>query len=234
MAIKKFNGNGRVIVRAISKEKINGKTYNPGDIIAHFDDVHLDMIYDGENKDATARGNKLNYNYYSPYSLRILNVVNTTELENLLYEIKNNSVTTEVLKIQKEKNMFSEGKIYLDVPAGSILKVETFSDGEKIEPKLNLEEGYITLDKKYKNVENFVFYNQIGTELALEKPEFGYLRVTAYIKGKLGNKDGIMILDVKKASLVTDPTFDFSEITYGTNLEFSIIDGEKSVVRFVE
>lgn len=235
MAMKKFNGSGSVVVRSIGETTLNGVVYQENDIIAKFEEVDVMLTYESLEKESKTDAVKLGYNKYNPYSFHLNNVRNTEELNTLHYIVKSKGVLSETLKIQNEMEPSSFGKILLKVPTGSVLKVETFSDGKRIYPEVNLDDGYIVLDKKYNKVKNYIFYEQISDEFMIEKPQFGYVRITAFIEGKLGEKRGTFSLDIPTANLVTDPSFDLSENTYGANLTFSVIEnGKKPVVRFFE
>lgn len=218
--IKKFYGKGNVFIKANSPITLNGKTYLKGDIITYFDEVKLVLGHKVDVAEGTTNRLEVVDVNSSPMNLFVSGVKNDQRLDKIFFEegIEANAELISIEKVERPSTV-----LYLK-DSKSLSKVRAFSEGVEVPVVLDKENGTITLEKNYSELEILSFFSKKGVQRTLKKPEIGYVNIVAVVEGYLGENKGNFILDIPKAAMITDPSFDFSEDPeYLTDIAFLVI-----------
>ena len=230
--IRKFFGQGDVFINAVSELELKGKVYEKGDTIAYFKGVGVSLEYALDHKEGRSTSRELSHIQRSPSVLNITGVPNTKELEKIFFE---EGVREEVNYSTIEKYYDVKNTIYLKGNS-SPSKVRMFSNKEEIEIiNYDKEQKKLEFIGSYTEVEVLSDYKVEGMRRGFDKPNIAYVSVNATIKGKVGDKEGIFILDVPLADLVSEPSIDLSDTpNYGTMLSFALINADRNKPTVVE
>lgn len=219
--IRKFFGRGDVFIYATSNINLKGKKYLKDEQIAYFSDVSLSLEYLLDHKQAMTSGRELSYVERHPQVLNINNVPNTDELEKIFFE---NSSKEEVSYSIIDKYKDIKGKTIFLKRNESPVKVKTFSNGKELISTLN-DDNTVTLEDNYKSVEVISTFVKEGERRGFDKPHIGYVKIKATIAGKVGDEEGLFLLEIPLADLVSEPQMDLTEDSnYNVFLSFALIN----------
>lgn len=221
--IRKFFGQGDLFIYAVSDTVLQGETYKKGDNIAYFAGVDLALEYDLEHKQGESTKREMSFVERQPYALNVGRVPNTKELDKIFFT-ENNTETVEYSTIRKYDNI--RNTIYLK-DSKSPLEVKMFSEGQEVLGTLNEDGDSIKLesDDFYKSIDVISSYEEEGLKRDFNKPDLGYVRIEAAIRGKFGAKEGVFLLNVPLADLISEPSMNLSdESNYEVSLSFALIN----------
>lgn len=222
--IKKFFGQGDVFIYALSPTHIRGVDYNTGDLISYFSSVNLALNYNLEHKEGSDTVRQVSHIKREPYSLNIGNIDNTFELDKLFFKGGEAEETTYSVT-KKYENV--RDLIYLQ-EIKSPLEIKMFSNGRELNKEdyeYDQEEKSVSIPGFFKELEVLMTFKEEGEVRTFDKPDIGYVKIEATIRGEMGNQKGTFVLRIPTADLISEPAMDLTEMSnYALGLSFAIVN----------